>query len=327
MIHLLLCPHHLQYGGSQLSVHHWAKYLDKSKFKVSVLAMSRGELSEKFESHYPVYYDEDGYPNIARWIEELKPDIVHACPPGGPDMEYIHEAAKHITVTQTIMCPRPACNLEDVNSTVVPSAFSLSLQKNTNNIVHIEHPFDPSEYSAQFDRNYFGLPENKIIIGSLGNQRKENAHFMKMVRNYSNPGVHFVIRSDLRYPYFFGRNRITRIKNRLTEDEKMSLFKCMDIFLYPTTNEAYGIVFLEAMSQKCAIISYNDSAMPGTIDGAGLLSEPNNITETLNLLDKLVQNKDKREQLANTGYKLVTTRNNPENIARQYEQFFISALS
>lgn len=64
MIHILICPHALDYGGSQLTVHHWAKFLDKSKFRITILAMKKGGLSDKFEANYRVYYDDVGYPNM-----------------------------------------------------------------------------------------------------------------------------------------------------------------------------------------------------------------------------------------------------------------------
>ena len=46
MIHILLCPHVLDYGGAQLGVLHWAKHLDKSRFKVTILAMGKLEFFE-----------------------------------------------------------------------------------------------------------------------------------------------------------------------------------------------------------------------------------------------------------------------------------------
>lgn len=327
MIRLLICPHKLDYGGAQLGIHHWAKYLDKSKFDVSILAMGPGGLSDKFEAYYPVYYDAPGYPNILRYIDELKPDLIHACPPGGPDMEYIARAARRVPVTQTVMCPRPACNLADVTGTVVLSRFVLSLQPTGYNIVQIDLPFDVSEYELQYDRAYFALPEHKMLVGSMGNNRRENADFMRIARDYDNPTVHFVIRTDMRYRYWRGRKRITSIHRRLSEDEKLSLLHCLDIFMYPTSNEAYGNVFLEAMSQKLPIISYHDSSMPEVVDGGGILVPVGDIGQMKAQLDELIFDDTKRHKFGQCGFDLVRERNNPQTISRKYEEFFLACLA
>ena len=315
MKHILLCPHTLDYGGTQLSVHHWAKFLDRSKYKISVLAMKKGGLSEKFETHYPVYYDDIDYPNITDFIEKLNPDIVHACPGGGKPHDYITKAAKFVPVTQTVMCPRKASNLNDVAMSIVPSKYVLS------------------DYNATFNKRHFGMPEDKIIVGSLGNNRRENSHFLKIARQANKGNVHFVIKTNLKYKHYIKQRLLlskkcgTIINKFLTEDEKMSLFKCFDIFLYPTSNEAYGIVFLEAMSQKIPIISYNDTAMPEVIGEGGLLAPLHDTESMTKLLDDLVKNEGKRKELGLAGYNLVMKRNLPQDIAKQYEAFFEDVIN
>lgn len=326
MIHLLICPHSLDYGGSQLSVHHWAKFLDKSRFKITILAMKRGGLSNKFEDYYAVYYDDIDYPNITNYIQRLKPDIVHACPGGGVSQEYIAKAAKLVPVTQTIMCPRMVSNIDDVSGSVVLSNYVLSLQGGINNVIQIDPPFDISDYDLKYSRKHFGLPENKIIIGSLGNKRRENSHFMKIARYYKNKDVHFVIKATQKYKYCFGRKRITIIKRNLSENEKMSLIKCLDIFLYPTSNESYGLIFLEAMSQKVPIISYDNTAMPEVINGGGCLAPLNDVDTMMSLLDDLVTNPGKRRLTGQAGYELFLKRNDPKLIAKKHEIFFEKIL-
>jgi hypothetical protein len=323
MIHILLCPHVLDYGGAQSSIHHWARHLDKERFKISVLAMGKGGFSDKYEATYPTLYDEPGYPNIGRFIKELKPDILHAAPGGGTDLAYITEAAGLTTVTQTVMCPRKAGNIKDVALSVVLSKFVLSLQEpDAENIIQIDAPFDVSDYDVKYDRAHFGLPKGKILIGSLGNARKENSHFLKIARHYSNPDVHFAIKSNQKYKYLFGRSRITSIERELTENEKLSFINCFDIFLYPTSNEAYGIVFLEAMSQKVPIVTYDDSANPETVGAGGVLTPLNDIDKMTDALDSLVKDKEARERIGQSGYSLFTERNDPQRIAKQYEAFF-----
>ena len=107
----------------------------------------------------------------------------------------------------------------------------------------------------------------------------------------------------------------------------MSLFRAADIFLYPTFEEAYGIVFLEAMSQRTPIISYAESAMPEVIGKGGVLAPLDDRLRMVDLLDLLVRSPQQRERLGKNGYALCTTRNDPRRIAAAYETIFEEALS
>ncbi len=326
MVHILLCPHRLDYGGSQLGFLHWARHLDRSRFKVSVLAMAKGGLSEKFEADFPVYYDDAEYSHIADHIARLKPDLVHAGPPGGRDMAYITEAARLVPVTQTVMCPRPVGNYDDVAGSVVISQFVHSIQPRKENVIYIDLPFDFDGYEVRYGREHFGLPADKLLIGSIGNPRAENADFLKIARRYKDPGVHFVIKTDKKYRYLLGRNRVTVINRYLTEDEKMSLMDCLDIFMYPTSNEAYGLVFVEALSRKVPVITYDDSANREVVDGGGLLAPVGDTGKMTGLLERLVADPAERKALGEKGFRFCSVRNDPRTIARKYEDFFEKAL-
>jgi len=327
MKRILICPHPLTYGGSQLSVHHWAKFIDRERFELVILASERGGLSEKFEEHYEVHYDADEYPNIDRWIDDLSPDLVHACPGGGVEHAYIERAARRLPVTQTMMCPRLPGNLSATTKVVVPSEYVLAMQPKLDKIVHIDHPFDISDYNPEFDRAHFGLPEDGILVLSLGNNRPRNDDFMKIARSYRHPDVHFVIRTPRKYPIASRRSNITVLNRFLTEDEKMSLFRAADIFLYPTFEEAYGIVFLEAMSQRTPIISYAESAMPEVIGKGGVLAPLDDRKRMTEILDLLVRSPEQRKRLGENGYALCTSRNDPRRIATAYEKIFEDALA
>lgn len=323
---ILICTHPLAFGGSQLSIHHWAKYLDRDRFEVVILASARGGLSEKFESHYEVHYDADEYPNIGAFLDRLRPDLVHACPGGGVDHAYIREAARRVPVTQTMMCPRRPGNLDVTERVVVPSEYVLALQPDPSKIVHIDHPFDASEYDPRFDRSHFGLPEGKLLVLSLGNDRPYNDHFVRIAQGCRHPDAHFVIRTPRRYPLASRRRNLTVLNRFVSEDEKLSLFALADVFLYPTREEAYGIVFLEAMSQRTPILSYAESAMPEVIGRGGMLAPLGDRRRLAELLDHLLDSPRQRERLGNAGFELCATRNDPRRIAARYAELFDEVL-
>jgi glycosyltransferase involved in cell wall biosynthesis len=189
-------------------------------------------------------------------------------------------------------------------------------------MLHIDHPFDPSEYRVEFDRAHFGLPEDKLLVLSFGNDRPYNDHFVRIARRYRNPSVHFVIRTGRRYPLAARRGNLTVINRRVSENEKLSLFAAADIFLYPTYEEAYGIVFLEAMSQRTPILSYAESAMPEVIGRGGILAPLGDVRRLTDLLDHLVASPRQRERLGQAGHELCATRNDPRRIAARYEALY-----
>ncbi len=324
---ILICTHPLVFGGSQQSIHHWARYLDPARFEVVILASERGGLSEKFERHYEVHYDADEYPRIGSYLDRLRPDLVHACPGGGADHRYIGEAARRVPVTQTMMCPRRPGNLDVTARVVVPSEYVLSLQPDPSRIVHIDHPFDASDYDPRFDRAHFGLPEGKLLVLSLGNARPYNEHFVRIARRCRNPEAHFVIRTPRRYPLARRRGNLTVLNRFVSEDEKLSLFALADVFLYPTCEEAYGVVFLEAMSQRTPILSYAESAMPEVIGRGGILAPLGDLRRLTELLEHLLRSPQQRERLGNAGFELCAARNDPRRIAARYAALFDEVLA
>jgi glycosyltransferase involved in cell wall biosynthesis len=108
----------------------------------------------------------------------------------------------------------------------------------------------------------------------------------------------------------------------------MSLMSLFDIFLYPTHFEAYGIVFLEAMSFKTPILSYDDgSAIRDTIGGGGLTVPYRNTNKLKMALDLFVNDSEMRRYYGETGYLQVTTRNDPKYIANKYEDIYEKVLN
>ena len=88
--------------------------------------------------------------------------------------------------------------------------------------------------------------------------------------------------------------------------DKVTFFLKADIFVFPTFNETFGLVNLEAMQYKLPIVTTNEGGIPDVVlDGInGFVCEKTNAVATTNAIEKLLKEKEKRIQMGESGYKI-----------------------
>lgn len=79
-----------------------------------------------------------------------------------------------------------------------------------------------------------------------------------------------------------------------------------EVFVLPSVNEGFGIVYLEAMSQKCIVIATKDEGFSEIVsDGTHcLLVEPDSVEDLSKLLYQALSSPEKMEEIAQAGYEL-----------------------
>lgn len=89
-------------------------------------------------------------------------------------------------------------------------------------------------------------------------------------------------------------------------DEKNTLFEVADIFIHPTLDDTFGLVILEAMSQRIPVISTEEGGIPDIIiDGEnGLICEKGNSTSLADNISTLLIDKQLRNKMGNAGYEM-----------------------
>jgi glycosyltransferase involved in cell wall biosynthesis len=107
-------------------------------------------------------------------------------------------------------------------------------------------------------------PIEFLIMAKNIVQKYEKVHFYlagpKMDKYYFNEIIEFIEKEDL-------KNFVTVI-GPVYGEKKLSLFKKIDIFVFPTQNEAFGLVNLEAMRAGIPIVSTDQGSIPEiVIDG------------------------------------------------------------
>lgn len=99
---------------------------------------------------------------------------------------------------------------------------------------------------------------------------------------------------------------VTYLGCRFGDEKYRHLANC-DIFVFPTNylNECFPLVILEAMQQKCAIVTTDVGGIPDIIrnDKSGIIVHVNDPSELAAKIKYLITNPLKRKELAETAFK------------------------
>lgn len=89
-------------------------------------------------------------------------------------------------------------------------------------------------------------------------------------------------------------------------EDKNEEYAKSDVFVFPSLNEAFPLVNLEAMEFKLPIIASNVGGVSAEIlDGEnGFLSEPGNTEHLVKYICKLLDNSELREKMGDNGYRI-----------------------
>jgi len=75
----------------------------------------------------------------------------------------------------------------------------------------------------------------------------------------------------------------------------ITYYKLADIFLCMSEHEGFCVPLVEAMYFRLPIIAYNSTAIPGTLNGSGILVNEKNYAEIAEMINLIVEDKNFRE--------------------------------
>lgn len=118
----------------------------------------------------------------------------------------------------------------------------------------------------------------------------------------------------------------------ISHDEIMQLMNECDIFVLPSWDEAFGVVYLEAMSFKKPIIGAIGEGITDIVkEGVnGLLVKPKDINSIVENLTLLIKSKELRIKLGNAGYqsiKRLTWENSAAELVKIYENVLKESIN
>jgi glycosyltransferase involved in cell wall biosynthesis len=122
-----------------------------------------------------------------------------------------------------------------------------------------------------------------ILVGPDGGDRKKIEDYIKK-NNLSN---------------------YVEVLGYVSEKQLHLLYRKADIFVLLTQYEAFGLVFLEALSYKIPILTYDTGAIPEVLKEGAILVKPDDDSSLLYSFKRLVENKQLRIDLGLKGYNYI----------------------
>lgn len=115
------------------------------------------------------------------------------------------------------------------------------------------------------------------------------------------------------------------ILNNVSNEDLLKYYAGADMFVFPSTGEGFGLIFLEAMACGLPVIAANAGASPEVVGDAGLLSNPRNSEDLADKIIELINNKELYEKLKEKGLERAK-QFTWERTAEQYYEIYMKVL-
>lgn len=187
-------------------------------------------------------------------------------------------------------------------------------------IVRIHYGLEIDEIARyadpQYVRRHFQIPENYPVIGTLArlSEQKGHRYLLQAVKILSSrfPDIRAVLIGDGEL-----HGELTSLAKELNieqhiifagfreRDEACRLLSGIDLFVFPSVWEGFGLVLLETMALKKAIVASDVSAIPESVlDGkTGLLVPPKESGQLAEAIQTLLEDRSKAEAMGQAGYR------------------------
>lgn len=174
--------------------------------------------------------------------------------------------------------------------------------------------------------------EKKILLSSRLVKRKGFQYFLDAIRELE-IGYEINILGDGPYKKALMQkakevNADINFKGWLdnSSQEYRGFFGESSIFVFPSSSESFGVVLLEAMSSRCAIITSNAAACPEVVGDTALLVRPRNSGDIKNALLQLINDDELRSKLGQMARRRVEEEFTWKSIAQQYIEIYKSVV-
>ncbi len=216
--------------------------------------------------------------------------------------------------------------------------FIISISKVIQDNVIATHPISPEKVGIiyhgvdfekfNFDavvreqtRKMLGIGNEDILIGIVGRLQRAKGHFefleMAAVLSKTHHNVRFIIIGEATRGEALEAEQIKQKINELNlldrliltgyREDVPNLLSAMDIFVFPSYAEAFGLVLIEAMAMKLPIVTANCDGVLDIVlqNKTGELVPPKNVSSLIQTVEKLILDRELRQFYSENGYKRV----------------------
>lgn len=183
-------------------------------------------------------------------------------------------------------------------------------------------------------RDVLGIPRDALVIGRLGRlgYDKNVEEFMIACWKFQkeNPDCHILIVGDEAKTAggYLAKIKVScaslPLKNVhfLPAMEEVGLaYEAMDIFLYPSQTEGFGLVYAEAMACGVPLVTWKNEVTEELFTGHAILTEPTieGLVKGLNLL----KDPDIRDEFGEIGHLLIRSEFTDEIMSENYQKLYV----
>lgn len=201
--------------------------------------------------------------------------------------------------------------------------------------------FDPSRGNREKVRKEFGFKDDEIVLGMMARFSPGKGHeeflYAARVLNGQYPNLRFLIVGEASR----GENHYAAAVKNLARDYRLSnviftgfrsdtvdVLSALDIFVFPSHAEAFGIALAEAMAMaKPSVCARADGVMDIAVDGVtSLMFERKNGQDLVEKLHPLIRNRNLREQFGRAARTRIVERFDIEILTDAVIEIYTEAL-
>ena len=190
--------------------------------------------------------------------------------------------------------------------------------------------------ARNFQMNYFRHPVRLLFVGALISQ-KGIITLLEMAEILGHRDIPFTL--DVVGPgkdksYVIGKLKAIKTKDKVIfhgvvgHDKVIEYYRNSDIFCFPSEEESFGLVLVEAMAAGLPVISSNSGAIPEVVEEGktGILVQPGKADKFADAVEFLLNHPDKMRQMGLQGIQRVRENFTWDKAARRLEQIYFECL-
>jgi glycosyltransferase involved in cell wall biosynthesis len=187
-------------------------------------------------------------------------------------------------------------------------------------------------------RGELGIAEGELVIGIVGRLQASKGHlqFLEVAKRIlpDFPSTRFIIVGEATRGEDEEANAILEkiesagLGDRMIltgyRDDVPDVLGAMDIFLFPTHSEAFGLVIVEAMAMGVPVVSADCDGVPDIVEQGetGLLVDPRDVEGLTSAVASLLKDEEKRLSFGNVGRDRAVENFSEDKMCREMEELY-----